>query len=347
METPEAWHALWRILEPISRLTPLVDVNIFHGVLPANRFFRANRASGTGGNDCFMKRTESSPFVQRAGPVRPKGGFTLIELLVVIAIIAILAATLLPALAKAKAQAFNTVCKNNLHQMGLGLQMYADEHNHVYPQLVQSYTNGTYQLWTGALAPYDKMVWSNASTHCPIYLQNHGLTYVPHNSSDIEQDFGSYGINETGVASEGMAPGRAQSLGIAPNGLLWRPVSDVQVVAPSEMFAISDTREYSVPVGALTSLSPLNPATIGGFSFGLFLMDLYNDLADLVVSGATSNEFAPPHSGGYNVLHADGHIALVNRRNLLYLPVAAPHWNNDDQSHPEYWQPRDRWAIQQ
>ena len=58
-----------------------------------------------------------------------KRHFTLIELLVVISIIAILAAMLLPALGRSKEQSKDSVCKNNLKQMGIALNAYTLDFN--------------------------------------------------------------------------------------------------------------------------------------------------------------------------------------------------------------------------
>jgi len=85
--------------------------------------------------------------------------FTLIELLVVITIIGILAALIVPALAKAKLKGQQTGCLSNLKQVGLALHLYSDENENSLPG----------PAFSGARASYDK----NSSTELIWFLASH------------------------------------------------------------------------------------------------------------------------------------------------------------------------------
>jgi prepilin-type N-terminal cleavage/methylation domain-containing protein/prepilin-type processing-associated H-X9-DG protein len=109
--------------------------------------------------------------------------FTLIELLVVIAIIALLATMLLPALSKAKESARAVQCLNQMRQISLAVELYADGHNDEFPRSQHSAFAHGQLPWGRAVAPElgrDSVAWTNLMSglyHCANDLRKYAWSY--------------------------------------------------------------------------------------------------------------------------------------------------------------------------
>jgi prepilin-type N-terminal cleavage/methylation domain-containing protein/prepilin-type processing-associated H-X9-DG protein len=278
-----------------------------------------------------------------------KTGFTLIELLVVIAIIAILAALLLPALSRAKSKADSVGCKSNLHQLALGLAMYADDYKG-YPPSGNLAPDRTEQGLVAGLQPYLKSPWpeqnyvfdaqgngiyrgaKNSVWACPGYNRLRGEFF----DSDRMWVWGptSYGYNDNGSESWADTGWGLSGYWIVNENLsTWTPTRQNQVLYPSDMIAMGDStlmpdgwRNGAPIFGAMR----LNMAAWDRIYWNAVMLGL--PAGDSAVKGMMQR-----HGGRWNVFFCDGHMETLRASDLFDLrkPLVAQRWNNDHQSHAD------------
>ena len=203
--------------------------------------------------------------------------FTLVELLVVITIIAILAAMLLPALSRAKQKAWTISCNSNLHQIGLGMKMFADDNNELYPE------SGTSIYW-GAIDVAPPIGSGKASWMEQIfpYIGNTNVYRCPGNvqlPANLRGPFNYFnGCNVAYVTAHNFAA-----------------VNSTAILFPSAFVLGGDTAGI--------------PNSSGTLSFDPQDADK-DDYTQNCVGGAADagiTEFWQIHSKGQNIMFADGH----------------------------------------
>jgi prepilin-type processing-associated H-X9-DG protein len=245
-----------------------------------------------------------------------EAAFKLLELLVVIAVIAILAALVLPALGNAKRQALNSQCKSNLHQLGIALELYAQENN-CYPLAT---SDGVFGAWQPALSQFVP----DSGFYCPL-PQTPSTQFINIFQLSRNPITPHYGYNALGAVWQGSPPynpGLGGDLNLATG--LREPTSANRVVTPAQMITIGDSATF---IDAILGTQPQTNIPNQIYIVFPYIVEPFGYFG--VGSG---------HDGGANMLFADAHVQFSQQSYWIAATDQSRRlWNSDNEPHPEWW----------